>query len=261
LDSRAQTAEHLTTWLELSQRMDTEFTPLQRDFKNAQRNSTLLHCAALYPTQLIPMRFPTWARSIWLAILLVLCALLMPAQTEIKSTGPRQLLNPDPRLALALQNATGGDADGEKNASDLAPHIEPFSKTDMLALKLQFCNEQLSPEAREKLLKDLETKIGETPRNALSQDLQEMLSTLQRESLARKTKDAASEQNTATSAQTVKNDASKETVKINPLPGIAAIPDTMEQAFTTVKDHYPDVKEELERYYRQPSKSSEPRRP
>ncbi|HYF49138.1 MAG TPA: hypothetical protein VEJ63_07025 [Planctomycetota bacterium] len=249
LDGLADTAEHLLTWWELRQRPDVELNDLQRGFKAAQRAAALKACEQMQPSRLLPLRTPSWSRALWLAVLFVLCALLMPERQIIAAAPVRTLASRTPVVEVSA-----GPGGSQEKAGAETPRVEPLSATEMFKLKFELSSGQLTPEQREKMLRELKTRIGDTPPTALPQELQDILNILEKDSVQKK--DAA-ESNPASSSQKVGGEG--ETHRTGELPGIANVPEQLQKAFTRVREHYSDVQTELERYYS--STEPEERRP
>jgi hypothetical protein len=253
MDQTAGSAEHLVTWLELRAAPEAQLNELQKEFRTAQRSSTLSVCASMNPSRLMPFRWPAWTRAVWLAILFVLCALLMPERRATADAPLRTASSNRPKIQLGA----GGAASTPNNET----RVEPLSKRDMLALNLQMSNPNLTPEQKERLLKDLKSRLPEVPRSALPQEIQDYLNILERDSVQ---KAGFESKENSSAAQTVGNE--NDTHKPQSLPGVASIPSEMEKAFTTVREQYSDVKEELERYYKdipagKTAEATNPRRP
>jgi hypothetical protein len=248
LDRAAATDEHLVTWYELRQApASSTASTLHLQFKAAQRDATLARGAALNAGALLPLRLPEWSRALWLAGLLLCCALLMPEARSLSANAP--VMQNDNPLRFSIAQGGGGGDSGEPSADAGADYVDPLSKTDMWELQFKVSDPNLNAEEKEQLYNRVMGKVGDIPINALSPELREMLQALQ-SGMREKKPDAKSGAGESGSAQTTSDDADAEKPSsTGTTTGVASIPAEMEKALTTVREHFADVEEDLRRYY------------
>jgi disulfide bond formation protein DsbB len=241
LDQRAASDEHLVTWFELRAQPDASLNETQREFKAAQREATMRRSAGLNAAKLLPMSLPQWSRALWLALLLLFCAILMPAQ----SAAPRLAapIRDDLRPSVRA-NPGGGSPAGEKPP---AGSVQVYSPSELLKMQLMVTNPNLSAEQREQLKTDLLSKIGDTPLSSLSAEVRDLLKMLDIENV-RKPEKAGGEQGEQGTAQGNGN-AGENDPETKKNLGTGAVVPVSAQAFTVIREQYPDVQPYLERFY------------
>jgi hypothetical protein len=176
LDRRAHSHEQLVTWLYLRGLSAEALGATGQGFKEAQRKDMLAQAGQLRIAALIPINLPVWGRALWLAVILVLCALLMP---------PREALPP---VAAARANNGGAAAAGEGGLAAVSPRpenqlprVEVLSPTEMRRLQLIAIDPRMSLAQKLEALKELRAKIGNLSERDLSPDVRELLETLRAE--------------------------------------------------------------------------------
>ena len=278
LDARAGTAEHLVTWYQL-RRVANAPTPyplptgeregrpapcplpqgegaeLRRAFREAQSAATLALGARFDPRRLLPVRLPPWSRSLWLALLLLCCALLMPPRTRPGSVpgaaefGGMHALN-------ARRNGAGFD--GAFPAGSHAPHVQVLNPSDLLVFQLKATDPLLPAAAKAEVLRELLKKIGAVPETELSPEVRELLDMLRSEVAL---KNGGGKNGEEGGKQDGKTNGKPNEGPVNPLAGAAEIPGFTERAMATVEQNFGDVREQLTKYYREiPNSKSEIRR-
>ena len=245
LDRRAQAHEQLVTWYEFRGCLQT-LNPLQAEFKAAQRAATLQVAAMLDPRKLLPLSLPDWSRAIWLALILLCCALLMPPQIQSARHAA-----PASRLIQAgimkAPPAAGADGQTQQNA----PRVQVLSPTELSKIQLMATDSQMPQALKAEALKDLESKIGVIPESDLAPEVREVLDMLRKE---RSEKALASEKTAGPEKTGGHGESGRES---KPEPAIANVAPALamdpaafrEKAITVISAHFPDVLEALDRYY------------
>lgn len=239
LDQRAQSKEHLVTWFEFSRRAEG----IEPGFRAAQLASTLQRAPELNPRQLLPLRLPEWSRALWLALLLLFSALLMPPRVEAarNTTGTREN-----RPQTTVQRSAIAASEGPAAETRQAPFVQPLTPTEILKLNLDLSNSEMTTEAKTALLRDLEKKIGSVPETELTPELRDILNSLRAET-GTKTADAAKPDLKTGSQQTTSDKNSK--TEPAALKQTGAVNADLTRAFTQIGQSFPDVKDQLEKYY------------
>jgi hypothetical protein len=243
LDRRAGTAEHLVTWWQLraAPLADARGSEdLQRGFRAAQLAATLALAPRLDPKRLLPLRLPEWGRALWLALLLLCCALLMPPRVRAE----RDPAGGKPGDTASLGLRTGGGAGGVLATPGQTPRVQVLKPTELLAFQLTATDPQLPPAARAAALKELLRKIGNVPESELAPEVRELLEALRDDGTQKNGKNG--EKNGSVLAP-AKGDNPAEPGA--PPEGAAQVPDFREKAVSAVEQCFPDVKEQLGRYY------------
>jgi hypothetical protein len=245
LDKRAATAEHLVTWHELRLIPLSELTELQQSFREAQRAGALQRFEGCRVGRLVPVRLPSWTRSLGLAMLLLCCALLVPPR-EPKPAGSaggawgqggRQSLtwSSEPLSPLA--------EDGEDG-----PRVQVLSPTENIRYWLELTDPGKSLDEKAQILKQLESKLGLSPQTALSPELQQVYSELRRQLEKKKETGPANAEPSSIQAAGATNP--DKIIAANAPVGAANRVEFKEKAFAVIKQNYADVEEPLERYYK-----------
>ncbi len=242
MDRQARTDEHLVTWLELRGLPESGLSNMERSFRAAQRAATLQRSASLNPATLLPIRLPAWSRSVWLAGVVLCCALLMP---EVPAAKPESARGRDEvrRVTLRAGGAEAGGG-GASNRLNETPRVQPLSPTQMMKLQMNATDPRAH--IRAEALKELRAKVGGVPLSALPPELRAMLEDLEKDAAVLALQTGADVPK-AGSAQQIGNPADVPSTP-RPLQAVRT-PEMIEKAFTAVRENFPDVEEELARYY------------
>lgn len=237
-DRAAALQEHLSTWEEIRRRgLPTE--PVARSFALLQRAATLRVAEGLRPGRLLPIVLPAWSRALWLALLLLGCAILMPEQRAVPG-----------RMSGVGGEGEGAQDGGAATIKPLAPgrlndtfnRIEILSQAEKQKYLAMAFGQEVPEVLKAEALKEIEAKVGGLSEADLSADVRELLTELRRQ--VHKEESSGAKPGTATVAGGAPDDASasgKPEVGVNVL--------TAQQALALAREHFPDVAEALQRYY------------
>lgn len=239
LDRRAESKEHLVTWFEFSRRS----AGIEPGFRAAQLAATLQRAPALNPRTLLPLRLPEWTRALWLALLMLCSALLMPPRVDAARTTNTVR---ESRQNATLQRSITVSPESAAAEPRRAPYVQPLTPTEKLKMDLQLSDPDMSTKEKAELLKELEKKISNVPETELDPELRDVLAKLRAETGA-KTPEIAkpeikdgSQQSTGAQGKT----------DVNPLEQNGGVDVKItERAFTQIGQSFPDVKSQLELYY------------
>lgn len=237
LDSRARLQDHLLTWLQLrAQTMSGQ----QQEFREAQSRSTLQLAKGLSVKTMIPIQFPEWAPALWMALIGLCCALLVPPQIEVESAAAARDREQGRRKSAPAVVVEGA----AENTTPATPRVQPLSPTELLKLQLRATDPNLANEQRKQILAEVQQKIGGVPENELTDDVRELLRELRGNSeIARvPNTDLASG-----SAQQAAKAAGE--VASNGLSEAANAVSFRERGLAFAQREFFDVKDELNRYY------------
>jgi hypothetical protein len=243
LDARAHSSEHLVTWWQLKAAAAKDTGALHQSFRTAQLVATLALASRLDPRRLIPIRLPAWSRAVWLALLLLCSALLMPPRAQADRNLP-------PRGEGAGGVGLRGGAPGALNSSaQQSPRVQVLKPTELLVFQLTATDPNLPQVAKAAALKELLKKIGNVPESELTPEVRELLTLLRSEAGVKEGNGKPGDQN-GNQQHTATGDQKDNPA--NPLNGGAAQGvNFTERAMATVDQDFSDVKEPLERYYTQ----------
>ncbi|HEY3321103.1 MAG TPA: hypothetical protein VGP72_11605 [Planctomycetota bacterium] len=252
MDTRAQSREHLVTWFELRTSgpplprageglgVRGDISDLRDAFRAAQCMATLALASRFDPRKLLPMEWPAWTRGLWLAALLLCCALLMPPQTE----AARPLSSARENAAsLQLRDPQSGGADGPGQT----PRVQVLTPTDLIKYQLLATDPDMPLAQKSQALKELIKSIGTVPESELAPEIRDILNTL-RADVAKAEKNGKSEQPDGTQ-QTAGKPGSTNDSPAREVGVPANIGRIDPQVLTTIQQHFGDVKEQLDRYY------------
>lgn len=237
-DRVAALQEHLTTWEEFLRRGLPRDT-VSRSLALLQRAETLRRAEGLRPGRLVPLVLPGWSRVLWLALLLLGCAILVPEQSAV----------------VGRRSADGwGEGDGPQGGSSSmkplrSPSLEDaFKRIEVLTQsekeKLAIACAQDVPEAlKGEVLSEIEAKLGGLSDRDLSTEVRELLAELRRQVRG---KDGASlnEGSATVTARPSGDDPGSVPTEV----GVNVL--TQQETLGLVRDRFPDVAEALQRYYR-----------
>ena len=249
LDRLAGTHEHLVTWYQF--RVLGNKAPVRQEILTAQRNATLIVASTINPKKLLPLRLPDWSRALWLALVLLCCALLVPphrASTLIAKS------RADSAQELTL--AQPGSSNGDPAAPTPSARVQPLSPTELLQLQLLASDPESTTAQKAAALRELQQKIGAVPESELAPDVRDLLTTLRQEQSGPETEKAGSQ-----TVLTLQDGKMRENPDNRALQGAAKIPVSPEKVFTSISHSMPDVQEQLSRYYaslKQPTNRSQP---
>ncbi|GMV82842.1 MAG: hypothetical protein AMXMBFR7_40260 [Planctomycetota bacterium] len=244
LDTRAGLAEHLTTWLD--RRGQPSGDPLAQGFQAAQRNATLRAAAGLHPARLLPLRLPAWTRALWLGLLALGCALLMPAQSGRENAGHTR-----PATAEGSPREAGAQAGPLQPLAALPQNrafkINPLSPEELFKARLTAGDEQAPEFLKAELLAELEAKVAGLSEAELDDRVREVLAQLRRPQ-GRDPKEAAPPPHAGSVAQegSEKPEAPHGTAEHRGAPEAALSP---VELTGIAQDRFPDVAEALARFY------------
>lgn len=243
LDRSAGLSEHLTTWEDFRQRPEAS-AALTRSFVQAQRQATLRLTEGLELSRHLPIRIPEWSRGLWLGVLVLGCALLMPEQ----SAG-----SPAHERAEARKEMTALDGAASRSMRPLAPGEEPAAfkvqivpQTKLFEWQLQVMDPRTTPEMKARILEELEAKRGAIPVSELSDEVRDLLTELRRQA-AKANPDAK-----LTEGSQVHEGRAGETPR-KPGPVFTGAADPVgspEELVGLARDRFPDLAVPLEKYYR-----------
>lgn len=248
LDRRAASKEHLVTWFEFSRGSRA----IDAGFRAAQLAATLQRAEALNPRKLLPLHWPEWSRALWLALLLLCSALLMPPRVDVTRGLPIR----ENRSVASGMRLMAGPADGVVADARRAPTVQVLTPTELLALQLKLSDPEMIPAAKAEALKDLLKKIGNVPESELAADVQDLLNTLRSESGVKPADSKAKPEERSGSQQTTGAQGAK--TDVNPAMDVgkpANLVEFTERAFTQIGQSFPDIKASLESYYRNTPKT------
>ena len=239
LDRGGASHEHLVTWLEYrSRKIDGE---LQQGFRAAQLAATLKCAEHFNARKLIPVRLPDWSRALWMSILLLCCAWLMPPRAAVRQI---HIVETQAKPTLTLKSA--GDASADDAASSQTPRVEVLNPTDLFDLQLKASDPELSQSARNEALQELLKKIGHVPEGELTPEVRELLNAFRN---GKDSKAAAKDDTDGSKQLNSKAAPVKEDTAATELGVPAALPAAREKAITVIESQFTDVREQLERYY------------
>jgi len=238
LDRAAGLDEHLTTWDEIRRRALPD-EPVSRSFALLQRASTLREAEGLRPWRLLPLALPGWTRVLWLGLMALGCATLMP---EHRPEAGRVLGTRTGRDAVAGRPDGGHRRLAAAEPKDALRRIEILSPADMLKYSAMAFGPDVPEALKEEALRELEAKVGALREADLSPDVRALLEGLRKQ--------------VSTDAGTNVGNGST-SVNGKPANGSgshadsvgAANPPTPQQAMQVVRDRFRDVAEALGRYY------------
>jgi len=238
LDRRAESKEHLVTWFEFSR----SSAVIEPGFRAAQLAATLQCAPALNPRTLLPLRLPEWSRALWLALLMLCSALLMPPRVDAARTN----IVRENRQIATLQRSTTVSPETGAAEPRRAPFVQPLTPTEKLKVDLKMSDPDMSTKEKAELLKELEKKIGNVPETELEPELREVLAKLRAETGA-KAPDAAKPEIKSGSQQAT---GAQGKTDVNPQEQNGGVDAKItERAFTQIGQSFPDVKPQLELYY------------
>ncbi|HYG76152.1 MAG TPA: hypothetical protein VEK08_14200, partial [Planctomycetota bacterium] len=250
LDRRADSKEHLATWLHYRTAADS-ILPAQQPFLQAQLSATLSIAPSIKPAELLPLRLPDWSRALWLAILLLCCALLMPPATQAVSNATLQRAAAKIAAASREEPLLSGGAPADNRQT---PRVQVLPPTELWKFQLMISDPELSPELKAQALKELQQKIGNIPESELTPEVREILSALRP---ASSDKPNGSEDSKPGTSQTKGDSKEADKERSVQVGSAAAVGTFNERAFSSIQQQYPDVKDKLEKYYRSSNQPEE----
>jgi hypothetical protein len=241
LDRAAGLEEHLATWEEF-RRVAPSADELARGFVEAQRRATLRKAEGVEPSRHLPLRWPAWSRALWLGLLALGCAVLMPEHPP-RPEGVREGLSQD---GAGREGAGPGSrpANGARFDRLSRGEVELFTPTETRTIELAVYGSDVPDALREEAVRLLEAKIGTLPESEWSPEVREWLKQLRK-------KDGPSEAKTTEGAVTAAGTGQEPSAAPKggaPPPPLPPLDKPM--LLGVVKDRFPDVAAALERYYR-----------
>lgn len=239
LDKSARLQDHLITWLELRAQNLPE---AQSEFRTAQAKETLRLAAGLSPAKLLPLRLPNWTPALWLALILLCSALLVPPQIEAESKAAarerEQSRRRAPTPTLSMSDSQPGAIAGT------TPRVQPLSPTELWKLQLRASDPSITPEQKRQLLNELQQKTGAIPEGELTTEIRELLSQLREPDAAAK---PTQTEKPAGSGLLASNNGTEKPSQVQPAAANEAT--IRERGLARAANDFVDVKEELIRYY------------
>lgn len=239
LDRRAAISEQLVTWLHLRGLDEAKLDDMQLGFRAAQRESALRAADSIRLKTHLPLDWPAWSRAIWLAMILLLSAILMPANdTRTVKTFERS-----PGLGLTGGPGGGGGKDTSAALRE-APRVQVLAPVELHKLELIATDPQLSAAMKSEALKELNDAIGGLPESELTPDVRQLLEALR--------KDAAPPSPVAKADGSIVKSAtgqekSKQMAEVKPADYKPF--DNVDKAWAASESQFGDVRERLARYY------------
>ena len=237
VDARAHTQEHLVTWLHLRGLDERQLTATQRGFRDAQRTAALRAAESVRLSTHLPMRWPAWTRAIWLALILLLSALLIPPSE------PAAFQAPEHNGTAVSIVADGGDAkNAQQNLSQL-PRVQVLSPAQLRKLELMATDDKMPAPMKADALKELNDAIGGLPESELTPEVRQLLEMLR--------KDVGIKKDVKKDGQSVGVTERTESPKDRSEQSAAAyapFKDT-ERGWSEADAHFFDVHEQLKKYY------------
>ena len=252
LDKQAQSHEHLATWYAYQGLSAETLSEAQCGFRDAQRNATLELASNLDAGRLIPITLPVWSRAIWLALLLLCCALLMPPQKPSSQALPSEHRVQAARTQIGLDMSTGSGANSAP--AIVLPRVQVLSPTELRRFQLLATDARLTDAAKADVLKDLQGKIGTVAESELAPEVREVLDMLRSSTPEHTEKKGKTEAASAKGGNQQGAEAAKSaphSVAVAPVEALVNIPEFKEKAFAAISLHFSDVQEQLNRYYKQ----------
>lgn len=236
LDQRAGLADHLTTWEELRRASPPE-NVLAAAFVAAQQDSTLRCARELRPARLLPVRLPAWSRALWLGIVVLAGAILMPERVSSAAAAVREPGRRD--LDGGAANHPAKKFAGSPSAVSLASRLDP---NRLAWIQIAAFSNLLPVAEKEKILREVEELIGGIPEESLDREEWKMLEKL-RKDIADARKAGNNSKGGSVTSTGGSNAARKEPVHT----GAAALsPAELAAAY---RDRFDDVRVLLDRYY------------
>jgi len=241
LDERAQTHDHLVTWLQLRNVPDAELPQFQREFRSLQAARTAELAARIDPRRLIVWAWPAWSRVVLLAGILLCCAILLPQGTNTPTRRVASWANSEGEAGPG-QGSGNGASNGQRSTAH-PPQVRVLSPTELRAAQLAATDPELPAEMRRKLLQDLRNKIGNVPDVALTDDVRELLTLLDDKNSGQ----TPETQKTAGSGPQRLAEAGAATRQHASETGLTGA--ALEKGVAQLAAVYPDVQAELTAYY------------
>lgn len=241
LDRRADLEEHLSTWLECMNESE-KVHPMRKAFVEAQRRATLARAKDLIPARFLPIRPPGWSPALWLGLLFLGCALLMPEREKDRVEDTK---TPFGRTANGI-GVGGGGAPKRLSPKSSKKAITPFTPTDRFKGRIVAMDHRLSKEEKAAMLRELESKLGSLSESDLPEEDRALLAELRRQVGKKKTaKD--SKGGTVNSSGSSKEDPTSTGPR-----HVGAVPagHTPVELVAVARDRFPDEADALARYYK-----------
>jgi hypothetical protein len=246
LDRAAQLKDHLLTWMQLR---GLQLPPAQEAFRAAQQSATLERASGLRPAALLPLKLPAWAPALWLTVVLLSCALLVPPQIATETRADAREQARERRLKMSALELDSGGADRAGGETQNTPRVQPLSPTELWKLQLRVSDPTLSTEQRRELLNDLQRKTGGIPESELTAEIRDLLNILREP-------DKSTVEASPSSVTPAAPGGSAQQQAVAPAEseamgevGAANAALLRARGLALAKSEFPDVKEALIRYY------------
>jgi len=238
LDKAAKLQDHLITWLDLRAK---NLSAAQSEFRAAQARETLRLADGLSPTSLLPLRLPIWTPALWLALILLCSALLVPPQLEAESKAAAREREQSRRRTPAAMLASG---EQQGTAASNAPRVQPLSPTELWKLQLRASDPSLTADQKRQLLNELQQKTGAIPEGELTSEIRELLSQLREPETGAKPTQPDKATGSGTQAS---NSGGEKPSQVQPTAANDAT--IRERGLARAANDFVDVRDELIRYY------------
>ena len=240
LDRRAAISEHLVTWLHLRGLDEAKLDDMQRGFRAAQRESALRAADSIRLKTHLPLHWPAWSRAIWLAMILLLSAILMPAN-DLRSVKTFERSS-----GLGLTAGPGGGGGGKDASATLreTPRVQVLAPAELHKLELIATDPQLSAAQKSEALKELNDAIGGLPESELTPDVRQLLDTLRKDAAP---PDAASKADGSIVKSANGEEKSARAAVVKPAEYKSF--ENVDKAWASSESQFGDVRERLARYY------------
>jgi len=239
LDRAAKLQDHLITWLDLRAKI---LPATQADFRDAQAKETARLATGLSAASLLPLRLPNWTPALWLALILLCSALLVPPQVEAESKAAARERELSRRRMPAATLAMGDQQPGAANAA--TPRVQPLSPTELWKLQLRASDPSITADQKRQLLNELQQKTGTIPEGELTAEIRELLSQLREPDTGAK---QSQTEKTSGSTQQASNNGGEKPSQIQPAAANEAT--IRERGLARATNDFVDVRDELIRYY------------
>lgn len=238
LDRHAKTSDHVTTWLFLRGIDAARMSETQREFREAQRQSALRAADSIALKTHLPIAFPEWSRAIWLAIIVLLSAILIPANRSMAFHPP------EGTAAIGVTAASGGAGKESSGTLREVPRVQVLSPAQMRKLELIATDNQLPAFMKTDALKELNEAIGGVSESELTPDVRQLLDMLR--------KDTGAEVSNSKTDGSVQFTSKKEVAQPSAAgasPAEYKAFENVEQAWASSESVFPDVRKRLDTYY------------
>jgi hypothetical protein len=242
VDSRAGTQEHLVTWLYLKDLELQSLNETQRHFREAQKQAALRAAESVRLGMHLPMRWPVWTRAIWLALIILLSALLLPGRDQNRIKVPE-------RTGAVVSLNAGGGAGGPSDTLRDAPRVQTLSPAQLRKFELMATDPNLPAAMKGEALKELNDAIGGLPESELTPDERQVLDLLRKQAAAENFTKPREGSVTVNASETHPNREKTNSSSSEKAANYARFEDA-EKAWAVSESRFMDVRERLAKYYK-----------